>query len=245
VPDEAKVEGTVTQPQPTVEEQVAKIREELKSRDEELDKTKKRMQGLEGSLKEKDKQLNDRAGIEGRLQNIEESNKIFATLFAQQGVTDIDDTQKKNILNQYQEMVKQNELKTKEAQRKAQLDEYSKKADAIYDRAKTVILNKKDLKTVELLLKNGDPEGAEEIINEQEIKVVEPKVDKENEEARINRLADEKFKSMLKEKGLDKVDTITPSGSVKSDYEAEAAYARSEISWDKLPDSVKKKHRGY
>jgi hypothetical protein len=246
-----KVEEGTTQPQPTetvesVEQTLAKIKAELDNERIEKEKISKRMQGLEGSLKEKDRLLQEKGEWRGEIESIKETQKILTALLAEQGRT-TGEEDKGQLLQKYDQILKQQEVKQKEAQLKAQREAYNTKADAIYSKAKELVTSRKDLKTIELLLKNGDPDGAEEIVSEfeKEKKVVEPKVEKEESvEDRAKKLADEMVKKVLEERGLLKQDNITQSGNVQSELEEQDAYIKGKKHFEDLSDAVKRKLRG-
>ena len=203
---------------PTAEEQLATLRQEmgeLKTRAERLDKENRSTQA---TLTQKDRLLKEKETTASRLDTIEDSMQILAGLIAKGENIDPEhaDSYKKEFAA----------LKTKREQEslRASHIEYNQRADAIYSRAKESIRDKKDLKMVELLLLNGKPEDADEMVldAEKEIKPVDNKptdAERKLEEAlkKIERLEKIQSGELDTERGL-------PSGAAASEAEIRKNY---------------------
>ncbi len=228
-----KLEGveTVTQPQPTAEQQLETLRSEFKAKEAELQKAKSTEQGLRGSLKEKDKILNEQQGIMSRLDAFEQTQKILAAMIAEKGeVTDGDPSQKQDYLKKFEDIQKNVETKrtqdAEKAKRDAQIAEWQTKADETKVRTESLGLTDEDEAYHEIrhLVTEGDFKLADIKLKKLESqKKAEKKAEKPNEtdDQRIERLADEKSKAYLQSKGAWKADTGVPSGSGKGKLTAE------------------------
>ena len=76
---------------------------------------------------------------------------------------------------------------------------------------------------------------AEKKIAKAKVKIEPPKEEKD----------EDKERQELEKSGEWKTDRIVPAGIVKSDQQAEQAYITGKMPFEKLPDSVKRKLRGY
>jgi len=159
--EEKVTEGTVPT-EPTPEEKVASLQKELEAKAREAEIATKRAQGLEGSLKEKDRLLRDQSSIDSRFGNIEDTLQILTYAVGKGG--DIEAPDGETLSKHITSLKRERELKEKESKKMAEQAEYNAQANAVWAEAQTNITDKKDLKMIELLLLNGDIAGAKELI---------------------------------------------------------------------------------
>ncbi len=206
------------QPQPTTEEQLATLTTQLEAKDADTQKALSRVQGLEGSLKEKDRLLKEQANIETRFGGIEDSIQILAGLVSK---GDLTPEEAQDYKKEFATVKKARDEERAESQARARQEVYNTDANALFARAKVSVADKKDLKMVEVLLTTGDLKGAEELVTEAESsKEVKPVETEAEMEARI-----------LKKLQADdrKTETGMPTGGNSSDEDFVKKFASGEL----------------
>lgn len=189
---------------PTAEQQLEALQAQLKEEQEARSKAESSIQGLKGSLQEKDKKLQEMGNLTSRMDGFEDSIQILAGLVSR---GEISSEESQDYKKEFEQLKEKRQKQAKEEALKAQQEEYNQKATAIYERAKGRVANKKDLKLVEMLLSTGDLNGAEEMVSEAE--GGEKKVE-DNEKATMQARID-KLEKIISGK-LD-AETGLPSGS--------------------------------
>lgn len=209
--DEGKVdEGTTTvEPtEPTAEEQITSLKTELEAKDAEIKKTLSRMQGLEGSLKEKDVKLREQADIREEFEGLKGMVKVLATekLGIEEDDLTVTPEKRQSVDKLFADLEAKQDQKRQAAQLRSQQEAYNTEANTIFARAKESVTDKKDLKMVEVLLTTGDLKGAEELVVEAEGSKKEKPVETEAEmKARLR-------KEIQTEQGDRKTETGQPAG---------------------------------
>jgi len=215
---------------PTIEEQLEAVKTELTVTREKLEQTDKGLRTAHQTLTEKDKQLKKQTDLNSRLDDLDERLKILAAMQAEgirgEEAEDITPEKRKGLLDHYETIEKQQADKRKQAEVKAQQDDYNQKADALYTRAKITFKDDEEgLEKIEDLLASGRFDRAEKKVANAEGSL--PKG--ENEADRIERLAEEKLLAKMKEKGMLPSDNSEPSGVGTSASKAMEEYVKGKI----------------
>ncbi len=157
---------------PTAEEQMATLQKQMDEIKQKYEQADKGLRSAQATLTQKDRLLKEKENLNLRIDSLEESMQILAGLIAKGNINpeEVEGYKKEfdNLKQKRQQEEQQVALKTKQ-------DEYNQTANAIWDRAQKVITDKKDLKMIELLLLNGKPNDAEELVAEKEMKPVDNK----------------------------------------------------------------------
>jgi len=196
---------------PTLEQQMETLRTEVKAKSDELAKAESSLQGLRGSLTEKDRKLKEQVDLSQQISDLQETQKIFAAMIAERGDTteDINELQpqaKQGYLKKFEELQTQQEARRKQAEGEVKRAEYNKAADAIYAEAKAIFKDDEDqLERIEDYLYAGKLERAQARI----AKARTSSKPKETEEEMRERIREE----ILKEEGKLRTDTGAPFGT--------------------------------
>jgi len=211
--DEGKVIEGSEPTEPTAEE-FASLKTQLEAKTADEQRALSRVQGLEGSLKEKDRIIKGQSDTTVRLDTLEDMIKILAT---HRGVQDeelrVDDTQRPDINKAFDEVSKKREEQTKLHTEQQLRDDYNQKANAIFTKAREQFKDDGDsLDRVELYLERGKLDKAEELLAKEvkkEVKVEKSDIEKENED-----LKKKLEKYQLTEEGELKSEMGLPAGAV-------------------------------
>lgn len=223
--------GTEEQPQPTPEEQMASLRAELKAEQETRAKAESRAQGLEGSLKEKDRIIKGQVDTTSRLDTLEDMIKILAiTKGVQDDELRVDETQRPDINKAFADISKKREEQTRLSEEKRTRDEYNQRANAIYAQGKEKFKDDEEsLDRLEFFLERGKLERAEALLAK-EVKVEKPDLEKEKKEKEKEKLAEEgELKSEMGSPAgavdrftLEKAANYSTKGKSKKEIQADA-----------------------
>ena len=229
---EKQEETQVIEETPAAEESLDTLKSQLASLNMELVQTKKGLSTAHQTINEKDKEIKRRANLETRIDGIQDTIEVLATAVAARGeVDDLDPAKRQDILADLKKRRDEQAAKAKQRELAETQQEYSQKADALYERAKIVFAEDDDsIERIEDLLTNGRFDRAEARVTKAEgSKVSKPKeTNVETEEQRIDRLAEEKLRKTLEDRGLLENYSSTPSGS-GSVTEARKLYADGQI----------------
>ena len=173
---------------PTAEEQIATLKTQLEAEQAEKTKLSSRMQGLEGSLKEKDKQLKDKTDIRSEFDTLKNMVKVMATqgIGVDEDSLNVSDPSKKaNIDKLFSDMEDKQIKQTEENNQREAQREYAVQAQATFKDASEVF--KDDIVAVaeiETLLDRGDIKLAQAKVAKakgkpKEVKVVETEAEME------------------------------------------------------------------
>jgi len=171
------------------EEQLTELRSQLETKDADLTKALSRMQGLEGSLKEKDRLLAEQVDIRSELDTVKGMVKIMATegYGMQEQNLEAPPEKKASIDKMFADMEVSSKQRHEADKKTREQEEFNTKADTIYSKAKEVFKNDKDmLERVETQLLLGKFDRAEELISEAKPKE-EKKETEEEIEARLRK----------------------------------------------------------
>ena len=221
---EEKVEPVVeddkptTEDTPTPEQQLETLQTTNKELAERVAKAESSVQGLRGSLTEKDRKLSEQAGIVGLRQemaDMRDSNKLLAAMLAERDVTEnIDDLSpkdKQGYLKKFEDLEQKQEAKRKADEVETQRKVYNQRADELFTRAKSAFKDDDEsLEKVEDLLYAGRFERAEAKVAKAESTSESKKETDEEIYERVNQ-------KKLKDADLLKTDRGTPSGGSLDD----------------------------
>lgn len=244
---EGQVEETETSTEevktPTAEE-VEQLRSELQGKIDQMEENWKNAQRLVSKRDEENKRLRDEAA--DREADRELNKALIGALAEQRGEPEgefADDVKRRqpDLVKIYQEQ----EIKREQARRKRHYDELSEKIDSYRKEVEGLGLTEKDeeYNIIRAFAQTEQWEKADAMIGKVKKAKAEVKSDtpKETEEERIERLAEEKARKKLEEKGLLEAETGQPAGvgkgltleQVKKMSPEERAERASEIA--KLP----------
>jgi len=218
VEEEKEPEATLTEKQQeqTPQETVESLQVKLKQMEQELNQRTDNVRSLNLTLQQRATELKRRADIESRIDSLQDTIEVLATAVASRGeIEELDPTKRQDILAELKKKRADADAKAKQKELTEVQTEYTQKADALYNRAKAIFADDDDaIEKVEDLLTNGRLERAEARVAKAEQKKVPSKEGKmETEEQRIDKLAEEKLRKHLEERGLLETYTTTPSGS--------------------------------
>ncbi|KKK50226.1 hypothetical protein LCGC14_3127120, partial [marine sediment metagenome] len=152
--EDEKDAGALEQPQPTVEEQVATLTSQLEAETTEKAKALGRVQGLEGSLKEKDRLLKEQANIETRFGGIEDSIQILAGLVSK---GDLTPEEAQDYKKEFATVKKARDEEIAESQAKARQEAYNTEANTLWAEAQEKFKGDEDtLEKIEDYLLSGN-----------------------------------------------------------------------------------------
>ena len=225
-----KKEGTETPPEvrvpevtppevtpPTAEEQLATLQEQIQGLTKERDEAKKGLSTAHSTLTEKDRKIKEQADLTARLDGFEETQKILAGMLNERIASGegLEPTERKDYLAQFDEITKRQKKEREDAQTRTQQEEYSRQCDAIYANAKEAFKDDEDaLFQVRTFLMSGATDLAEQKIAKAKAKSTDTKEKVvESEEDRIERIAEEKLRKKMEEKGMLESDAGSPAGA--------------------------------
>jgi len=206
--------------------------EALKAQNQRLPELEKGFKSLQQTLTEKDKEIKRRADFDSKIDVLQENFETLATYIASRGDAEgLDPVKGQELQAELKKRRVEQEAKAKQREITETQQEYAQKADSLFARAKIAFADDDEgIERVEDLLISGRFERAEARVVKAEGKKAPVKDSKvETEEQRIDRLAEEKHRSYLEEKGLLDTYESTPSGSSSSISEATRKYANGEI----------------
>lgn len=225
-----EAEKTAEIPQTTTPEvDIASLQTKLTKLETELEQTKKGLSTAHQTLTAKDRELKSQSDLRAEIQGIREDMELLAVGFATKGEEEpTDGVSRQNVLTELQKRRVAAEAKRKQETDAIARQEYNQRADVIYAQAKTLYGEGEEekLEDIEDLLKSGNIVRAEQRIA-RAAKSKPAVTPKETDEERIERLVKERMEA--KYPGVYSSDIGTPSGSRVSVEEAEAAYARGDI----------------
>lgn len=226
---------------PTTEEQLRTLQAQLTEKDNVLVQKEESYKSLQRNLNKTTEELKRQRDLREELAELKETQRLFAAMLAEKGTVEeqpegMPQGRKQELLTKFEELQKQQEEKRKQADVEAKRQEYIRQADEIWNRAKTLGIPEDDdtLLNIEDYLKEGNLKRAEITVKKFEAakKPVESKKEepKETEEQRINRLVEERLQQAMKEKGLLKTDSATPSGRAVTKQDIIKRYAEGDTS---------------
>lgn len=207
---EEKGAGASEQPQPTTEEQLATLKTQLEAETTEKTKALGRMQGLEGSLKEKDRKLGEQANIETRFRGMEDMIKVLATQKIGIEEEDLTITPEKrpNIEKVFADLEAKQDKRLKDATIRAQQDAYNTEANVVWVEAQEKFKDDPEsLEKIEDYLEKGKIDRAREKLAKVKEKPVETEADMK---ARL-------IKEIQADEGSRGTEVIQPAGGNSSD----------------------------
>ena len=216
---------------PTQSPEMVALETKLAGLQVELEQTKKGLSTAHQTLTRKDEELKHRADLENRIDGLQDTMEILATAISARGeVEEFGSEKRQDILAELKKRRNEQDAKTKQKELLDTQQEYARKADALYARAKAAFGNDDDaIERIEDLLGSGRLERAEARVMKAEQKTNPPKDNgKETEDQRIERLAEEKLRRHLEERGLLETYGVTSSGSGTA-QEAMGLYVKGKI----------------
>ena len=202
---------------PTLEEQLVAAKAEKQTLEERATTAEKGLKTAHSRLTDKDKEIRGKNAVNTRIDGLEETIRILAGM-QDEKLGDLEEGKKTDYLGKFDDIVKRQKAEREQSLIKAQQDEYSQKADAIFARAEEAFKDDEDsLFQVRTFLMNGADALAEKKVAKAE-KTTDTKEKKvESEEERINKLVDEKLRQKMEEKGMLESETGGPSGASPND----------------------------
>lgn len=221
---------------PTTEQQMETLQAELRTKGEELTKSEGSVQGLRGSLQEKDRLLGEQAAIRSEVTDLKDMIRTLASAqvrgesISGENLDDIPEHQRIDAKKVFDELEAKQEKRRQEGKIVAQKDEYNRQADAIYARAEAAFADDIDtLHSIRNLLRSGDSDLAEKKVAKAE-KPTDTKGDKmESEEDKFQKRLDEEKRKWMEEHGMLESETGGPSASSGSKEDATAKLVAGEI----------------
>ncbi len=179
----------------------------------ELEGLKKGYATVQQTLAERDREIKRRTDLESQIAGIQDTVELLATAISTKGeVENLDGTERQDILTELKKKRNEQEAKRKQEETLRSQQEYNQKADTIYSRAKAIFGDDDEaIERIEDLLIQGRQERAEARVAKAEKS--KQTTSSEPEEKRIDRLADEKARKLMEEKGLLTSETGQPSAS--------------------------------
>lgn len=217
--------------------------EDWKAKFDELSKEFTRVnegyKGLQKTINRKDADIRQLSDVHSRMDDFEDTLRMtIGYLDKRIASGEVEPTEKEDFLKGFDAAKEKRDAERKEAQLKSRQDEYNRRADSIYERATKSLVDKKDLKMVELLLKSGDDTSADELVIEAEGKVIEkpnePKGSTESEEQIYERIA--------RQRGLLKSENLTSAGKSRTPEQVLQDYIDGRVSeeeYAKIRDQLK------
>lgn len=139
-------------------------------------------------------------------------------------ITDTIKTQQPDLLKQYEQIVKSSE-------RKRELDRATNRIKTVQDRTEALKVEGDEYDIIRAFATAGEYDKANQRLDAIETaKQTKPPESKETEDERVERLAEQKLKAKLEEKGLLTQDAGTPSASTMNRKQKIKAYAEGTIS---------------
>lgn len=238
-----------TPPVPTAEEQLKSLQAKQIEFESQLKAKDESYKGLQREINKKDAELKRASDLHSRLDNLEETQKIYAALMAEKlgENPEGDETpRKQDLLKKFDEVAAKQKQARIEADARAKQEDYFRRADDVYKSAEEVYGDDVDaLANVRSLIRSGDFDLAEKKITKAKAKTQTPPVAQtqkvETEEERINRLVEERITQKIKGNPLLKTDTATAMGRVGSREEIIARYGRGEATEDDYLRAINQK----
>lgn len=231
-----EMEVTTEAEVPTPEQQVETLKAQLKDKEDSYKGLQTKYNKVYEDYK---KQADWKAELEEIKANVAfqtEAQRLLAAMLAERGDIESEEVpagRKQDLLKRYEAKEQELAVKKREAEAKSRQNAYNQQADALHNRAVAVFAEDEDaLYQIRAYLRAGDLDLAEKKIAkaESKSKTSIPSGKTETEEERTNRLVEEKYQTKLKEAGLLKTDTATPSGRTKSEHDILARYASGDRS---------------
>jgi len=217
---------------PTAEQQLETLQAQIKAETEAREKAERSIQGLRGSLEEKDRELKKRAAIDARLDGFEETQRILAAMVNERiSSGEIGDEEKSDYLKQFDEITKRQKAEREQSQLRSQQEEYGVKARTLHARAvKAYGDNDAAILRVERLLDTGSITEAEEKVTQAEVKLA-PKGEEivETEEEKKVKWIKEGERLAMERTGQLVSETGGPSGAAKGKFSRESLREYSAI----------------
>jgi hypothetical protein len=225
MPEEQKVETPAqeTPPEKTPEEQIKELNSQIEQIRKEAEEAKKGLSTAHQTLTRKDQELKKQSDIHSRINNLEDTIKVLASVISETQAADVDNPNlKKERVDHYQKLVEDMDKKRQFADQQSKQREYSERADAVWARATALGLTEEDddYWAIRDSLTSGNIDRATAKVGKLEKtktpaappKKEEKKEPEETEEAKVER----KARELLEKKGLFKSDTAIPSGRGKN-----------------------------
>jgi len=208
--------GKETETTPTAEEQLATLQQQIDQVTKERDETKKGLSTAHSRLTEKDLELKKRAELDTRLDGLEATQRFLIGALQEKGYAPDDETletKKTDYLQQYDNLVSRKKAEREQESIKAQQEEYNRRADAVYARAKEAYGDDDEsLEKIEDLLSSGRIDRAEAKL-EKAVKTTDTKKKVESEDERFARRLEEEKRKWMEETGQLESETGVPSAS--------------------------------
>jgi len=234
--DETEGKETTIEEISTPENELEVVRAELGDIKVKLEQTEKGLRTAHQTITKKEEDIRKQSQLNTRLDDLDERLRILVAMQGNESLGDLPDEEKRSLLGKYDQIEKEQAEKRKRTEAKAQQDEYNRKADAIYIRAKEVFKDDDDgLEKVENLLMLGRIDKAEEKISKAEST---SKSTKEDADVKFNKRLEEEKRKWMEESGLLKTETGMPSGRGLSDEDFVLKIGSGEL--EMTPDNLKR-----
>jgi len=220
--EELKIEPT-GQEEPKTPNELETIKAQLKAISDERDRLDRAYKGLQTTVNQKDTELKKASQIHSRLDELDEKLKLFIAAQAFGDGSEEESLEpvakKKQLLDRYNQM--ETEQKTKRAKevQEVQVAELQKVITGYQERVQTLGLTEDDETYWEIyeLVTQATPAGLKRADiklkkMEDAKKVKTDEKPEETLEARTTKLAEDKFRKMLADKGMLDTDVGKPSG---------------------------------
>ena len=234
-------EAEIPEPQeiqtPTADEQLETLKSQVQALTSEKERLEGGYKGLQRTLEERNKESRKQADLENRITGLQDTIELLATAVSARGeIEQLEPDARQDVLAQLRKQRSEQEAKRKTEESQIAQREYAQKADAIFNRAKAIFGNDgDDIERVEELLIGGRLDRAEARVLKGEQGKEKPL---ETEEQRVDKLANEKFQKLLKDKGLLEEHSGYPTASGGTPQEVMSLYIDGKI------DAEEAKRRG-
>lgn len=218
-------------PSPTAEEQLKSLQAQLVERDKILAQKEEAYKGLQRTVNKSNEELRKQADLRHEIDSVKDHIKILAAAYSEKQVVEenidnIPQGKKQDLLGKFEELQKKQEFKRQQEALLAQAREFQSRTEALG-------LKEVDESYVEIqeLVESGRFKTADIRLKKLEAaKVPDKKEVPQDDEARINKLVEERLQKLMQEKGLLKTDTAVPSGRAKSREDIIKAYGDNDPS---------------
>lgn len=211
--------------EPTIEdklEQAVKQAEEAAAR---ADKAEKSVQGLRGSLQEKENKLREQAGSNTRMDGIEQRMEIIALALDKGLSVGEIDGEKLNLKQEFAELKAKQDKVRDDDRNKTAYDEYVQKGNAIYTEAEELFGDDIDkLHDIRNLIRANDLDLAEKKIAKAR-GTSEPK--KETNVPTVEEQVTERLRQEMEKRGLLRSDNGAPAGETTNDDKIKENYRKN------------------
>jgi len=218
---------------PTTEEQLKTLESQLGVLKSENERLQGGYKGLQKTLSERDRDLKKQADLDSRINGLQDTIELLATAIATGRATeDVDVDQKQDVIALLKRQRQEQETRRKQESEALTQQEYAQRADAVYAEAQELLKDSDDpeqLIEIRDFLIDGKIDRAQARINKFKGKTPNMVGKRETEEQRIERLAQERLRKELEDRGLLEEISAIPSAALADSRKAMQEYISGAI----------------